>query len=71
MNIEICIVETDAASYSVQALRAADAQFPGGAWNPLSRQEGKPVGSTVVRTHRIQLYRTIPNWAYCFWREAE
>ena len=70
MNIEICIVDTDAASYSEQALRAADAQFPGGVWNSFGHQEGTPPGSTVVRTHRIPLYHTIPNWAYCFWREA-
>ena len=69
MNIEICVVDVDAASYSQQALCAADAQFPGGAWRAFDHQEGKPAGSTVVHTHRISLAWGLPNWAYCFWRE--
>jgi hypothetical protein len=71
MNIEICVVDVDAASYSQQALYAADAQFPGGAWKAFGHQEGTPAGSTVMRTHRISLAYGLPNWAYCFWREVD
>jgi len=71
MNIEICVVDVDAASYSHDALIAAGAQFPGGAWNSFGHQEGTPAGSAVVRTHRISLAYGLPNWAYCFWREAD
>ncbi len=69
MNIEICVVDVDAASYSQQALYAADAQFPGGVWKAYGHQEGTPAGSTIVRTHRIPLHHGLPSWAYCFWRE--
>ena len=69
MNIEICVVDVDAASYSQQALQAAEDQFPGGAWLIFDHHEGKPTGSTVVHTHRISLAYGLPNWAYCFWRE--
>ena len=70
MNIEICIVDTDAATYYEHALRAADA-IPGGAWKSYGRQCSLPVGSTVVRTHKISLAYGLPNWAYCFWREVD
>ena len=70
MNIEICVVDVDAASYSQQALYAAAAKFPGGAWTAFDHQEGTPAGSTLVRTHKISLAYGLPSWAYCFWREA-
>jgi hypothetical protein len=69
MNIEICVVDVDAASYSQQALYAADAQFPGGEWNFYTAKP--PAGSAIVRTHRIPLHHGLPNWAYCFWREVD
>ena len=70
MNIEICVVDVDAACYNSQALCAAEAQFPGGAWLAFGHQEGTPTESTIVRTHRISLAYGLPSWAYCYWREA-
>lgn len=69
MNIEICVVDADAATYSKQALCAADAQFPGGVWSFYT--VSPPAGSTVVRTNKIPLHHGLPSWTYCFWREVD
>ena len=69
MNVEICVVDVDAATYSTHAYYAAETQFPGKPWRCTSTEK-MPEDYIIVRTHKIPMHHGMPTWAYCYWREA-
>ena len=69
MNVELCVVDADMATYSTHAYSAAEAQFPGSPWRCCTTDK-IPEGYVIVRTHKIPLHHGLPTWAYCYWREV-